>query len=85
MSIIAWILLGLATGILRVLLLPRYGPEHCFHSILVALAGAWMGGLLGALLGLGSIDLLDTRGAVCAVLGSVFATGLHHYIYPRPS
>jgi uncharacterized membrane protein YeaQ/YmgE (transglycosylase-associated protein family) len=85
MSMIAWVLLGLASGALGVLLLPRQGPEHCFRVILAALAGAALGGLLGALFGLGSIDLLDTPGTLCAVSGSIVAIGVQHYLRPRSS
>lgn len=73
MAAAAWILLGLVIGALSRLILPGRQPDSCRLTLLLATAGALLGGYTGRLLGLyGSWThfsslLLSTLAAVAAL------------------
>jgi uncharacterized membrane protein YeaQ/YmgE (transglycosylase-associated protein family) len=78
MSLLAWIVLGLAAGLIGRALLPggrRAGPGGCAAVVLWSLAGvagALLGGWLATLLGFGGMaGELDARNLVIAALGAI--------------
>jgi uncharacterized membrane protein YeaQ/YmgE (transglycosylase-associated protein family) len=75
MGILTWIIMGLIVGALAKLLMPGKDPGGIIVTILLGIAGAFLGGLIGSLLGLGSITgfnlgslLLATGGAILLLL-----------------
>jgi uncharacterized membrane protein YeaQ/YmgE (transglycosylase-associated protein family) len=81
MSLLAWIVLGLAVGLIARALLPggrRAGPGGCAAAVLWGLwglagvAGALLGGWLSTLLGFGGVaGDLDPRNLAIAALGGI--------------
>jgi uncharacterized membrane protein YeaQ/YmgE (transglycosylase-associated protein family) len=55
MGIIAWIVLGLIAGVLAKLLMPGPDGGGWITTILLGVAGAFVGGYLGTYLGVGAV------------------------------
>jgi uncharacterized membrane protein YeaQ/YmgE (transglycosylase-associated protein family) len=76
MGILSWIVLGLVVGILAKWIMPGPDPGGLVVTILIGIAGAFVGGFLGSLLGLGGVSgfnvgslLLATGGALLLLWG----------------
>jgi len=75
MIIVEWIIFGLAVGIIGKLLMPGRDPGGFVITVLLGIAGALVGGLLGRLVGLYREG--DPAGFVMAVLGSIALLALY--------
>jgi len=71
MGFIAWIVLGLIVGIVAKVLMPGKDPGGFIVTILLGIAGAFVGGFIGSTLGFGGITGFDLRSLVLAVVGAV--------------
>jgi uncharacterized membrane protein YeaQ/YmgE (transglycosylase-associated protein family) len=56
MGIFSWIVLGLLVGLLAKWIMPGDDPGGLFVTILLGIAGAFVGGFLGSFIGLGSVS-----------------------------
>jgi uncharacterized membrane protein YeaQ/YmgE (transglycosylase-associated protein family) len=68
-SIIAWILIGLVAGALAKLIMPGDDPGGIIVTILIGIAGAFVGGFLANLIGLGGGGLIWT--IIVATIGAI--------------
>ena len=70
---LSWIVLGLAAGALAKFLVPGRDPAGCVVTVVLGIAGAFVGGLIGTALGWGGIDSprLELRSIGLATLGAV--------------
>ena len=68
-----WILLGLLAGTLAKFLVPGRDPSGCIVTIILGVVGAFIGGLIGAWLGWGSVTRgsFDLRSIGLATLGAI--------------
>ena len=80
MGIITWILMGLIVGVLAKVILPGRDPGGIIVTILIGMAGAFVGGFLGTLLGLGAITGFNLGSLVLAVGGAVLLLVLYRFI-----
>lgn len=71
MGILAWIIMGLIVGVLAKFFMPGRDPGGIVVTILLGIGGAFVGGYLGSILGLGTVTgfnlgslLLATGGAI---------------------
>lgn len=72
MGIIAWILLGLVAGALAKMLMPGDDPGGIIVTILLGIAGAFIGGFLWNLLtGAEGYGDLDIGGILVAIVGAI--------------
>jgi uncharacterized membrane protein YeaQ/YmgE (transglycosylase-associated protein family) len=72
MSIIAWIVVGLIAGSLAKLLMPGRDPGGCIVTILLGIAGAFVGGFLAVALDISEgVDDFDIGTIVLAVVGAM--------------
>lgn len=71
MGILSWIILGLIAGALAKLILPGKQGGGWIVTILLGIAGAFIGGWLGSLVGLGSVDGFNIGTLVTAVVGAI--------------
>lgn len=72
MGILGWIVLGLIAGAIAKLLMPGKDPGGCIITILIGVAGAFLGGWIGRTLfdvSLGTF--FDARTWGLAILGSL--------------
>ena len=71
MGIFSWIILGLIVGIIAKFFMPGKDPGGIFITIILGIAGAFVGGFIGATLGFGSVTGFDIRSLLIAVGGSI--------------
>lgn len=70
MGILSWIILGLIAGALAKWLMPGKDPGGLLVTMLLGIAGAFVGGWLGSLVGLGTTGGLSLGSIVTATLGA---------------
>jgi uncharacterized membrane protein YeaQ/YmgE (transglycosylase-associated protein family) len=68
-----WVLLGLLAGSLAKFLVPGRDPSGCIVTVVLGIAGAFIGGLLGSALGWGHVAAgeLDIRSLGIATIGAI--------------
>lgn len=71
MGILTWILFGLVAGILAKLIMPGKDPGGIIVTILIGIAGAVVGGIIGTQLGFGSVSGFNFRSFLIAVGGAI--------------
>jgi len=71
MGILSWILLGLVVGALAKWIMPGPDPGGILVTILIGIAGAFVGGWIGSLVGLGSVDGFGLGSLVLATGGAL--------------
>lgn len=72
MGILGWLVLGLVAGAIAKLLMPGKDPGGCIITVLIGVAGAFLGGWIGRTLF--DVDLgafFDARTWGLAILGSL--------------
>jgi uncharacterized membrane protein YeaQ/YmgE (transglycosylase-associated protein family) len=83
MGILSWILLGLVAGALAKFIMPGKDPGGFFVTILIGIAGAITGGLVGRLFGLGAIESFDLGGIFIATIGALILLILYRVLSKR--
>ena len=71
MGILSWILMGLVVGALAKFIMPGKDPGGLVITALLGIAGAFVGGFLGSLLGLGSFTGFNLGSIVLATAGAL--------------
>lgn len=71
MGILTWIVLGLVVGVLAKWIMPGKDPGGFFVTILIGVAGAFVGGFVGSTLGIGSVSGFDLMSIALATGGAV--------------
>ena len=80
MGILSWIVMGLIVGMLAKFIMPGKDPGGCIITILIGIAGAFVGGFIASRLGLGSVTGFDIRSILVAVGGAVILLILYRVI-----
>ena len=55
MGILSWIVLGLVVGVIAKFLMPGKDPGGLIMTVLLGIAGAFIGGYVGTFLGIGAV------------------------------
>jgi len=71
MGILSLILLGLVVGIIAKFIMPGKDPGGFFITIIIGIAGAFIGGYIGKYFGLGSVKGFDLTSILLATGGSI--------------
>ena len=71
MGIISWIIMGLIVGALAKWIMPGSDPGGLIVTTLIGIAGAFVGGFLGSLVGLGSVSGFNLISLVLAIGGAL--------------
>lgn len=71
MGILSWILLGLIAGVLGKLLMPGKDPGGWIITILLGIAGAFVGGFIGSFFGLGTTGDINIGSIITATVGAI--------------
>lgn len=71
MNFISWILLGLIAGIFAKWIMPGKDEGGVIITILLGVAGAFVGGYLGSFLGLGTVGGLSITSILTATAGAL--------------
>ena len=77
-SIIAWIIIGLVAGALAKLIMPGDDPGGIIVTILIGVAGAFVGGFLASLIGLAEGGLIWT--IVVATIGAIILLAIYRML-----
>ncbi|ALN85493.1 transglycosylase associated family protein [Lysobacter capsici] len=80
MGIIIWLVVGGIIGWIASLLMRTDGQQGIFLNIVVGIVGAFIGGWLGSLLGMGGSDINDGNfslgGLIVSLLGAIVLLGI---------
>jgi uncharacterized membrane protein YeaQ/YmgE (transglycosylase-associated protein family) len=79
MGIFTWILLGLIVGALAKFILPGEDPGGIIVTILIGIAGAFVGGFVGQTLGIGDVTGFNLLSVGLAVAGAVALLALYRF------
>ncbi len=71
MGIFSWILLGLLAGILAKFIMPGKDGGGFVVTTLLGIAGAFIGGWIGSLVGLGAVGEFSLGSLLTAVVGAL--------------
>lgn len=71
MGILSWIVFGAIAGLIAKLIMPGKDLGGFIVTILLGIAGAFVGGFVGSLIGFGDISGFDLRSLAMAVVGAV--------------
>ncbi|MEQ5801289.1 GlsB/YeaQ/YmgE family stress response membrane protein [Halomonas sp. H10-9-1] len=71
MGVLAWILFGLIAGVLAKWIMPGKDPGGIIVTILIGIGGAFVGGWLGSMVGMGSMGDFSLGSFVTAILGAL--------------
>jgi uncharacterized membrane protein YeaQ/YmgE (transglycosylase-associated protein family) len=71
MGILTWIVFGLIAGALAKWIMPGPDPGGIIVTMLIGIAGAIVGGMVGTLIGFGSVTGFDIRSFAIAIGGAL--------------
>jgi uncharacterized membrane protein YeaQ/YmgE (transglycosylase-associated protein family) len=71
MGFLSWIILGLVVGVLAKWIMPGRDPGGVIITILLGVGGAFVGGYVGSLLGLGYVTGFNLGSMALATAGAV--------------
>jgi uncharacterized membrane protein YeaQ/YmgE (transglycosylase-associated protein family) len=74
-GVLGWILFGLVAGVIAKLLMPGRDPGGFIVTILLGIAGAFLGGFLGQMMGLYSEG--EPAGLIMSIVGAVILLALY--------
>jgi len=77
-EILSWIIIGLIAGALAKLIMPGDDPGGIIVTILIGIAGAFIGGFLAGLIGLGGGGLIWT--IIVATIGAIILLAIYRAI-----
>ncbi len=80
--VIGWILFGLIVGVVAKLLMPGRDPGGFIITILIGIAGALLGGVIGRALGLYGPG--ESAGWIVSILGAVVLLFIYRLVMRRP-
>ena len=71
MGILSWIVMGLIVGAIAKVIMPGDDPGGFIVTILIGVAGAFVGGFIGSLVGLGTVTGFNLASIGLAVVGAL--------------
>jgi len=77
-AILSWIIIGLIAGALAKLIMPGDDPGGIIVTILIGIAGAFVGGFLAGLIGLGGGGLIWT--IIVATIGAIILLAIYRAV-----
>lgn len=80
MGILSWIVMGLIVGLLAKFLMPGKDPGGLIVTVLIGVAGAFVGGYVGSLLGLGTVTGFNIGSILLATGGAILLLILYRFI-----
>lgn len=71
MGILTWLILGLVVGVLAKFIMPGKDPGGFLVTILIGIAGAFIGGFIGSVAGLGDVTGFNLVSIGLATVGAM--------------
>lgn len=81
MGIVAWIVFGLIVGVIAKLLMPGRDPGGFVVTILLGIAGAFVGGFIGRAMGF--YGPAEPAGWLMSIAGAIVLLLLYRIVAPR--
>src|SRR5437016_5148134 len=82
MNLILFLIFGLVIGALARLIVPGREPGGWIVSMVLGVAGAFLGGFIGRAVGLYDAEV-NTGGFVMSLIGAIILVGIYHAIAGR--
>ena len=80
MGIITWIIMGLLVGVVAKLIMPGKDPGGFIITILLGIAGAFLGGFIGTTLGLGDVTGFNIGSFLLATAGAILLLIIYRFL-----
>ena len=80
-GILGWILFGLIAGIIAKLVMPGRDPGGFIVTILIGIAGAFLGGFIGQALGFYGEG--EAAGLFMSIVGAMLLLGIYRVVFGR--
>ena len=80
-AIIGWIIIGAIAGALAKLIMPGDDPGGMIVTILIGIAGAFVGGFLASLIGIGGGGVIWT--IIIATIGAIILLAIYRAVAGR--
>jgi len=77
MGLLSWLVLGLLAGALARWIMPGRQRAGCLVTILLGIAGAFVGGWIGTRVGLGTVDGVNLGSLVTASGGALVVLAIY--------
>ena len=71
MGFLSWLVLGLVVGVIAKFVMPGKDPGGFVITIILGIAGAFVGGFIGSKIGFGTVSGFDLRSLLIAVGGAI--------------
>jgi uncharacterized membrane protein YeaQ/YmgE (transglycosylase-associated protein family) len=85
MGLLSWILMGVVVGVLAKWIMPGDDPGGFFMTILLGVAGAFVGGFIGSAVGLGTVTGFNLGSLALAIGGALLLLWGHRRLRGRSS
>ena len=83
MGIITWIIVGLIAGMLGKLIMPGDDPGGIIVTILIGVAGAFVGGFVFSLFGGSGVTGFNIGSIVVATIGAIILLAIYRMVASR--
>ena len=83
MGILSWLILGLIVGALAKWIMPGEDPGGILVTMGLGIGGAFVGGFLASLMGLGSVSGINVWSVMIATLGALILLFGYRKLKPR--
>ncbi len=80
MGILSWIIMGLIVGVLAKWIMPGKDPGGIIVTICIGIAGAFLGGFIGSILGIGDVSGFNLMSFILAIGGAILLLILYRVI-----
>ncbi len=80
MGFLSWIVMGLVVGVLAKFIMPGKDPGGIIITILLGIAGAFVGGYIGSFLGMGAVTGFNLGSLFLATGGAILLLFLYRKI-----
>jgi uncharacterized membrane protein YeaQ/YmgE (transglycosylase-associated protein family) len=80
MGVLTWIVMGLIVGVIAKLLMPGKDPGGFIITILLGIAGAFLGGFIGKTLGFGTVTGFNIGSLLLATGGAILLLVLYRFL-----
>ena len=77
MGIFSWIIMGLIVGVLAKFIMPGRDPGGLVITVALGIGGAFVGGYIGSLLGIGTVSGFNVPSIFIATLGAIVLLALY--------
>jgi uncharacterized membrane protein YeaQ/YmgE (transglycosylase-associated protein family) len=77
MGLLSWLILGLVVGVIAKFLMPGKDPGGFVITIILGIAGAFLGGFISSRTGFGTVSGFDLRSLLIAVGGAILLLAVY--------